>query len=333
MDISSKINLPPVAKTHLRSEADFYGASSIIAEELGMKKVPRSFATWRHGWIFTPLKYVSQLIWMDHDAPFHLVATEKEASFLTSQKVRNVVAVGTPFIYADLNDVERIPKSLLVMPPQNFENSSSGMDEQGFIEYIKTIAGNFSTVVFCLHQVSVQKGNWCANLERAGFDWVFGASPRDKNSLLRMHKLFHTFEYMTTCSMGSQLVYGAYCGCKVSISGDFIEYKLKDFETHPYYKQYPELLHHNFECYRENFARQRYPFLFTDPRDATVLIDWAHEETGASCRKSAEELRKYLGWDFSGQVKLWLHLLKKAPKKLTDMPGIVSRRFARRETR
>lgn len=333
MDISEKLGLPVVVNTPLNSEIDFYGLSSVIAKQLQLDKVPESFATWRHGWIFSPLRYVAQIIWTYNDAPYHLVATRKEASFLSDKGIDNVVAVGLPFIYADLHDIERLPNSLLVMPPHTLEYVKYGMDELSYIEYIRSISKSFSKVVFCLHQACIAQGNWCRSLEMAGIDWVVGASAHDANSLTRLQKLFRSFEYMTTCTIGSHIIYGAYCGCKVSISGIFFEYTKEAFENDSYYRQYPEILNYNLEHSCEAAVKSRFPFLFVEPACAIQLIDWAYEEAGVSNRKDTKELKKFLGWDLRGQINQRFPMLKRTTLKFIDISERLLRLVATRDHR
>lgn len=318
MDISDKINLPPVVKVSLRSEVDFYGASSVIARQLILKKTPLSSATWRHGWTFYPLKYVCQLVWTDNDAQIHLLSTEREVRFLKENHIDNVVAVGNPFIYADTPGVPRQKKSLLVMPPQTFKNSSNGMNEVEYVEYIKSISRDFSSVVFCLRQDSISKEKWCPALQDAGLDWVTGASPDDSNSLIRMQKIFRSFDYMTTCVIGSHLVYAAYCGCKVSIAGDYVGYSRSDLFDHDYYEKFPEILDFNLKIYSEDFVRGEFSFLFVDPINANEKVDWASEQVGLKYKKSVEELKELLGWTLFGQLRACLWFVQKLIKKIVS---------------
>ena len=45
-------SLPAIERIWRRVEADFYGASHVIAQLTQRKNPPISFATWRHGWTY-----------------------------------------------------------------------------------------------------------------------------------------------------------------------------------------------------------------------------------------------------------------------------------------
>jgi hypothetical protein len=327
MDVSSEFGLPPILDADVQSEVDYYGLSTIIAKTLERSKPPRSFATWCHGWIYTPKKYIAQFISMNHGFPYHLVATEKEVAFLNKAGIANVLAAGLPFIYADRSDVERMPGSLLVMPPHSLSYVKIEFDEMDYLHYIKAHSDRFSRVVFCLHQDCINDGDWPEALDKFGFDWVAGASTNDFNSLERMQKLFRTFEYMTTCTIGSQLLYGAYCGCKVSIAGPFFEYQKTALGNAPFYKTYPEILDHNLKHSREQRVRDKYPFLFSVPHEAKLHHDWAHDVIGACYRKTPAELKKILGWDLPGQLKLRGHYLKNKTSRFLEQSKHLYQRF------
>jgi len=293
--------LPPIERIKLGSEVDFYGLSFIIANKLCLEIPPMSSATWMHGWVFNSLKYPEQIIWGDKKTQCHLVAKEEHALFLRQHGYKNVVAAGLPFMYADMNEIERNPNSLLVMPPHSLPQVDIRSPEKEYIDYISDFKTKFSKIVFCLHQSCVENNHWISNLEKANIPWVIGASADDKNSLFRMQTLFRSFEYMTTNNIGSHVLYASYCGCKVSIAGPETEMKREYFKNDEVYKKYPYLLDVNLSSMKN--ALKQFPFLFVNPDQAINYKKWANEEIGVKYRKDEHELRKLFGWDSWPQIR------------------------------
>ena len=221
--------------------------------------------------------------------------------FLSQHGYKNAMAAGLPFMYADINGVERIQKSLLVMPPHSLPQADIISPEKEYVDYISNFKTKFSTIVFCIHQNCFETNHWISNLEKANIPWVIGASADDKNSLLRMQTLFRSFEYMATNDIGSHVLYASYCGCKVSISGPETEMKREYFRNDNVFKKYPYLLDVYLSSMKN--ALQNFPFLFVSPDQAKIHKDWANEEMGVKYRKDEHELKKLLGWDSWPQIR------------------------------
>ena len=96
----------------------------------------------------------------------------------------------------------------------------------------------------------------------------------------------------------------------MSIAGSFFEYQKTALGNAPFYKTHPEILDHNMKHSREQLVRDQYPFLFSVPHEAKLHHDWADEVIGACYRKSPAKLKKILGWDLPGQLKLRRRYLK-----------------------
>ena len=117
-----------------------------------------------------------------------------------------------------------------------------------------------------------------------------------------MYRLFKSFEFMTTNAIGSHVVYAAYCGCKVSIFGDYAEYSSEDYKDDPFYNRFPFLLEHNLKYSSKKSIENLFPYLFSHPKEARIRIKWAEEELGKANKVSFEELGKLLGWNWQGQI-------------------------------
>lgn len=303
------IFLPDIKPIKLHSEADYYGLSHLIAANVGLPFIPRSFANWKHGWIFGELVSPIQLTTYG-GAVKYLVATKSQESFLLSNGIE-AVAVGMPFIYVEEEPVTRYKNSLLVMPPHSLPYTSHSWDEYGYAKEINSLKKDFDLIVVCLHSSCIEKGYWINAFEKYDIPWIIGADVFDKNAMKRMHRIFKSFEFMTTNAIGSHVLYAAYSGCKVSIYGKYFEFGKEDFKDDPFYRLFPDLLDHNLYFSSEKYTRKMYSDFFCYPSLALDKISWANEEIGKINKKADIEIAKLLGWTVFGQMKVLLNKVRR----------------------
>lgn len=289
--------LPNIQKINVKGEADYYGISHLITKKLRLPFTPRSFAGWKHGWLFAKLNYKEQLTNGSKESKF-LVSLVEHELFLQDQGIK-AKAIGMPFVYVEdiVNEkIERVKNSLLVMPPHSLPYTEHIWDEDAYAKQINDLKDEFELIVVCLHQSCIEKGLWIDAFEKYKIPWIIGADALDKNALVRMYKMFNSFEFMTTNTMGSHVVYAAYCGCKVSIYGNYAEFSKRDFQNDPLYKRFPFLLEHNLKYSSKRSIENTFPYLFTSPIDATLRTKWAEEQLGKKNKVTFYELAKLLGW-------------------------------------
>ncbi len=299
--------LPPIENIKVRSEVDFYGISTLIAKGLKLPFTPRSTKGWKHGWLFPKLKYTEQLTGITKGVSKFLVPLSEHETFLTKKGIESK-AVGMPFLYVEdteLEKIERQKNSLLVMPPHSLSSTNHNWDEETYAEEISKIKDDFDLIVVCLYHTCIEKRLWMDAFRKYDIPWIVGASSLDKNSLIRMNRLFKSFEYMTTNSIGSHIVYAAYCGCKVSIYGSYAEYSEKDYKDDAFYKRYPYLLKYNLEYNSEETVKTRFPYLFSYPLQAKKRVKWAGKQLGKENKVTLLELAILLGWLPHNQVMLY----------------------------
>ena len=293
--------LPPIERVWRRSEPDSYGASYLIAQQIGRKKPPVSFAHWRHGWIYlNPIIHPRQL--GGDPSLVHLMATTEHVQILNNFGYKKVSAVGLPFIYADNFKTERKAGSLLVMPGHSLPYTNPHLNEHNYVSQIAAMQPYFSTIVACLHSSCFAKGLWVSELEKYGIPYIIGADLYDKNSLSRMNYIFKSFEYMTTNRIGSHIAYAAYSGCKVSIFGEYLPFTIEEFADDPFYRQYPDLMHYCVEKSQKSQLEKQYPDLFVTPWEAPSRKDWADEVVGLKHKRSPAKIAKLLGWSLKDQL-------------------------------
>ena len=134
---------------------------------------------------------------------------------------RDVRLAGAPILYADDGPVQRIPGSLLVMPMHTLPGER--LEDRSFLQHyaddVARHAGSYSTVVASIHSSCVSNGMWIQEFKSHSIPVILGASWADVNALVRMRRLFSSFESMTTNGWGSHVAYALAFGCRVSIHG------------------------------------------------------------------------------------------------------------------
>jgi hypothetical protein len=309
--------LPQIDKIQLKSEADYYGASSLIAEQLGLKKNPRSFAHWMHGWLIdSKVIHPRELTcWGEVDDTI-LVATLEQENTLREFGYQKVYAVGLPFIYGENTcGIKREPNSLLVMPNHSSEFSTNTDDQELYIKSIASLKTEFSKIIVSIHGSCLKKGYWLPVLEKYNLPWIVGASTDDKNAMKRMHNLFSSFEYVTTNTLGSHVLYASYKGCKVSIYGSYYGLKKESYSTDPWYQKYPEILEKRINSLMEENIRSLFPWLFVYPTEANSNKFWASTTIGEENKLEPKEVAELLGWPLKSQIKGYSRLATEILRK------------------
>lgn len=313
--------LPEFEHFPRRCEPDAYGASFLIAQKLGLSDVPESTSTWTHGWRDSDA-HPEQIAPQSNKTQTNLVPTEKHAQKLRSEySYRNVHAVGCPIIYASPLEVDRIPNSLLVMPPHTLPYLEDDWNETAYVSVVQKVAENFEHVIACIHRHDIKKGNWVDSFSEAGIPHVPGTRVRDKHALVRLQTLFHMFEAVSTNTIGSHIPYAAYCGCRVSIHGPYAHRSISDFKKDPVWSGEREhVLRHRLRISREEAVREKYPFFFCAPSESETHVEWAEEELGEDCKRAPKELSTLLGWRWHEQALLKLGKCKdQVHHKLSDL--------------
>jgi hypothetical protein len=319
--------LPPRQAILRRSEADYYGASDLIACALGYATQPRSVASWMHAVSYERRLDFPELLFPEGNrATRHLVATSGQVQQLTDRGFLRVHATGVPFLYVEPSATTRIPGSLLVMPAHSVANSTHSFDEEGYADQISAVRNRFDVVLASVSFPCTLKGMWTRALERREIPWIVGADSTDKNALRRMAKMFASFEYMTTNALGSHVAYAAFSGCKVSIWGPYANYQLEDFKELAWYKKNWRKAPQVIQNMSEQHVRNRHPMLFRDPWRAESMVEWAGYLLGLQHKRSPLELAQLLGWTALGQIEARLH---RAARRCAEMSQAAARRLCR----
>lgn len=291
--------LPPIVHhPRLCGEIDYYGARFCIAQSLGLSRPLFGRATWLHGWIWYDCVLPGAMVDEEMRSRNNLVFSTAQETYLKRHGFKNAIAVGAPFLYAEAADVPRIPNSLLVFPMHTTGCSTLTLHEEtyAYVEYVKRLRERFSLVVASIGCEDVRRGNWIPAFEKAGIPWITGAWTYDQHALVRMQSLMRHFEYATSNNPGSHFAYAAFCGCKMSFHGPACDTLKVELDTHPHHKRYPEITKTLKELDLSAQFQTRFPFFFTDPREAAVQVDWARLALGENNKKPPEEIAELFEW-------------------------------------
>jgi hypothetical protein len=291
---------------------DSYGAIESLSLYCGYKKIVpfRKVINWHHGWC-PDYTFTHPILaaWV----PYYpdrlcLVGKKYDKEYLTLNGYDNVIDIGLPVVYTPEIKVKRSKGSLLVMPLHTTDDTGhSNIDFNKYVNEIKLISKDFSSVVICLHPSCIQKGYWLKEFESEGFKIIEGIDGRKTNALLRLKSMLSKFEYVTTNGFGSHIVYASYFGAKVSIYGSFSEYTFEDLAKDKFYDNYQDELKSIVNSMSKLELSKQYPFLFVaNPIDAQLNIDWGKYEVGESSKKSKDEIKTILGWTIKGWIKFYL---------------------------
>lgn len=299
---------------HGASISHHYGADAIAKIHVGLDPdadvaVP---GYWMHGWLPASCNRHAGLVaqhkidGVDRVARRRQIGWEKQeiwqwvgrpdqAESLKAAGYRKVEAIGVPFAYLPAVEVERRPGSLLVMPPHSLKSFYDPALASRYAAEIAAIRGEFSEVVVCLTERDYYRGEWRCAFQSFGIPVIVGADHRQPNTLLRMKRMFSSFEFVTTNAMGSQIAYAAHCGAKVSVYGPFVGWDKGRSSTA--IRLFPDSAAVLQASLSEEGMRAEMPFLFCHPARAELRKDWGDEEIGCPWRRPPQELKRLFGWE------------------------------------
>ncbi len=285
-------------------EGHAYGNLFIAAKYCGFKIPPLPInGEWQHGAIIPERNIHPEFVigsdgksYSRRNLSIFYVARDDQKKYLESCGYKNVYAIGLPIIYLEKPNIEKYKNSLLIMPIHSLPETVDNFNSLAYANYIDQIAPQFNEIALCVHSSCMKKGHWMQPFIDRGISIIEGADEKDINSLDRMAHLFCRFEYVTTNGFGSHMIYAAFFGAKVSISGPAEKFDRNSYIDVPFYKNAPEILNILEHWNQEDIIKKAYPFLYVDPHDAIQHIFWASDQLGLDMKKKPEELRKLFDW-------------------------------------
>jgi hypothetical protein len=291
-------NLPQEQSFNVGWEPEYYGAIHLIAKKCNVKNIrPYAPHTWVHGWIIGK-EFISskQILLWGSKKNIHFVHTKEQKKYVRMNGYNYVMDIGAPFLYTDNSEGKRITNSVLIIPHHGLKQAKHISSPIDYIESVLKELDSFEFIVACIHADDAEDVDIIRRLDKLRIPYIIGARANDKNSLNRMRKIFSSFEYTVSDTLGSHIAYSAYCGCKVSIYGNYYERSHSEFHNDPWYKNNKDILDYEITKSTEKYARENYGFLFSDPWLATANIKWAQFELGYQSIRSAFLLKHLFGW-------------------------------------
>lgn len=297
--------LPEISIINPKNEVDYYGFSYYLSNKLNLN-YNYSFSSWVHGWIFNELKYLEQFNTAQYSPLYKLVGNSEQKKFLNDHDIENVRIAGYPYVYIE-NDlrVERYSDTLLIIPPHNTDMLDHNWDEEKYVQSILKYKKYYEYIFFCIHQECYKKKKWLAPLKKYGIDFVIGANSHDKNSLIRTKLIFQHFETVLAPTIGAAIAYAALDDCKVSLSTDYLEYKIDGYVNHPLYNTKREYVEYEIYTKSKKYIEKKFNFLFCEPQKSRNYKIWAKKELGFEYKKKLDEIPYLLGWNKKDKFKLY----------------------------
>jgi hypothetical protein len=292
----TELNLPEVAPINIRCEADYYGASHLIAQQLGLTEPPISTSTWVHGCDMFPMPRAVFSPSSSTPEQTLLVGNLVAQEWWQNNGYSRAVAVGCPFIYTHPSGYRRVPGSVLAMPSHGIPGSKRDNEQtEAWFNEVGKLRPRYSPMV-CLHMDDVDSLK--PYLERLKLPWFAGASLH-YFSLPRIRAMFDSFDIVVSDVQGSHLPYAAWCGCGTVLLEPLFERKWEHFKDHVHFQKHPQLIQ-NLVFHQADFIRERLPFLFTgDLANASRPLEWAANLLGVESKRSPQEMARLLGWRWS----------------------------------
>jgi hypothetical protein len=297
--------LPPIIPIKINNAVDRYGFSYILANQLNMKSVPRSFANWIHGWNWW--ENITAETLSCHKLPKDIsiiTNNELEKVALNKEGFKNVISGGLPFSYVTKIHRNRVDNSLLVFPPHSAEVETLTTNQEDYFDYIESIKNDFDKIFISIFGLDLDKSMHKAAIKR-GFNIIKSLHPSDANGLIRLRIILDSFKYVTSNTMGSHMLYALYADCNFSFSGPFYGYEesvsLANGNPHKHTKEYIEYM---LYTQSESYVKLKFDEYFVQhPKMGIQRLEFAKKMIGEENKLSEESLKKVLGWNIEGQLK------------------------------
>jgi hypothetical protein len=292
-------NLPPFMPIKKMAGVDRYGFSSLLARRCGRRNVPRSFANWIHGWVWSeePTPELLASANLPRDLTI-IVCKATEQLALKSAGFTDIRLGGLPFAYVQPQHTARQATSLLAFPPHSSEAGRVTLDQGAYFDYLESIKHDFESLYVSLHYLDMNGPLQKAALAR-GLKVVQGARPDDANSLLRTRSTLDSFTYVTSNVMGSHMLYALFAGCKFSFCGPIYTYDESIFRIAGY-----QSIDQLVKLFSDSYLRGKFnKFFVNHPRLGVADKYFAADSIGERFIMHPQDIEDALGWTFAGQIK------------------------------
>ena len=306
-NISQHIDaLFPCKPFRLISSTDRYGFTDILREQFGLRWRPRSFATWVHGWAWWEATRSEELAIKNTDKEWMrcVVANAHEKELLESEGFKHIWIGGLPFAYTFPSNLTRFNGSLLAMLPHSTESERLNKHCFEYLDYIESIKNNYSSVYVSVYYLD-KSDELISEISKRGLSFIDGARPDDANSLKRMRAIFDSFEFVTSNTMGSHIIYSLYSGCKTSLCGPMYSYDESIFLANGSPQKHSnEYIQQNLYILSNIYLMSNFQFLFTEtPINGFYSEEYGKQQVGYYNKLNNIEIKHALQWHWRGQIR------------------------------
>jgi hypothetical protein len=202
---------------NLYNAVDRYGFSYAIAEFYKIKR-RNTKGDWIHGWIWwSDLELYD---FFGNEIPRKnariVVGNQNHKNFLNSKGFTKVYVGGLPFAYVPTQSNERLKSSLILIPNHSAEWATIDLNLENFIKENLDIINNYKHVAVLIHSEDINE-KIINLLSKFKINYIVGANPKAKNSLIRTRLIFDSFEDVLSNVMGSHIIYALASGCRVKL--------------------------------------------------------------------------------------------------------------------
>lgn len=274
----------------VRNEADLYGYSIWLAEHLGLEIAPRALRNFQHGWIW----------WDFQDDSFHgldpnidhywgvLVQDDQVAQSLIKRKIFSK-ACGLPYLnYLEFSGAKGFYKrteGMLYVPI----HSNPWHDARE--DLVKSAIRFSKKHPDCSIMLSWSDKSLAQTLQPYFKNVEIGAGALEITSLVRLAKIFQTYDTMITDSIGSHVLYGIASGMKVGIDSS-LYFNFTNTENYKvsWNADIDKKQNANYEYFKLDYLDKRFPGLvidgeapkyttmpempFVEPKEIAQLLGW-----------------------------------------------------------
>ncbi len=265
----------------------WYSHRKILADYCNIEDKP-VYASIQHGWYKIDDNIINNLKTSKIPNSNFLCWSDKIVNQYKKNNMKNVIAIGAPFIYLydDITKKFDVSKNVLLFPPHTGEHEGSPsnfMKHNELISYVENkYNGPYSVCLFYQDMKKeiveiYRKAQWnivCCGLNR-----------NDDSYLKNFIQFVSNHDKILVCEMTSAYLYATYMKKEVKIIHDFS----KDITQRAFMGR--ELQESDWIYYEKYF-----PY-FKNDIEFSIRFEEVKKELGCKSKKSKEELKELLGWN------------------------------------
>ncbi len=279
-----------VDRTAMDVSNRYYGHDHVLARYCGLASPRPIRGEVQHGWNSTyGLVEVGGAA--KRTALPRFVWNRRNLDWCRREGIRDVEAIGAPFLYHPHEEAAAAPGSLLVCPFHGWEKGPVLGSFRAYVDALEEIRGRFREVTVCLYWLEYANPDVHRLYQDAGYRVVTNGH-RDGNpgfvAALSRHLAGH--EYVTSNRIATIAFCALYLGRKFFLYGPPMSAD----------EEQGGLAARNLAFEREAFDLLRYE-RFGD----ACHVEIGRTELGDEFKRSPAELRHLLGWDYLG-IPTWI---------------------------